>query len=98
MIKTKSDINKHVGSLIRKLRVEHGLSGKELGDMIGISQQQISRYERAKSDISLNTLVKIAAGFNYTLLQFIIEMDAIALNETQDNKFIFERKNTFELF
>ncbi|MEM8201704.1 helix-turn-helix transcriptional regulator, partial [Morganella morganii] len=46
-----------VGALIRKLRKEKRMSGVDLGAELGISQQQISRYENATSEISVSTLI-----------------------------------------
>ncbi|MEM7862776.1 helix-turn-helix transcriptional regulator, partial [Morganella morganii] len=55
-----------VGALIRKLRKEKRMSGVDLGAELGISQQQISRYENATSEISVSTLINILAVFNIT--------------------------------
>lgn len=40
------NVNQIVGKEIRKRRKELGLSGAELAGLVGISQQQVSRYER----------------------------------------------------
>lgn len=39
-------INSEIGEFIRMIRIKKGLTGAELGKLIGVSQQQISRYER----------------------------------------------------
>lgn len=39
--------------LIKKLRLEHGLSGEQLAKLINVSQQQISRYEREVTELKL---------------------------------------------
>ncbi|HAT3810928.1 helix-turn-helix domain-containing protein [Morganella morganii] len=59
-----------VGALIRKLRKEKRMSGVDLGAELGISQQQISRYENATSEISVSTLINILAVFNITPVEF----------------------------
>ena len=59
-----------VGALIRKLRKEKRMSGVDLGAELGISQQQISRYENATSEISVSTLINILAVFNITPAEF----------------------------
>lgn len=59
-----------IGALIRKLRKEKRMSGVELGVKLGISQQQISRYENATSEISVSTLINILAVFNITPAEF----------------------------
>lgn len=39
-------LNPPLGSMIRKLRVERGLSQRELAKLLGISQKTVSSYER----------------------------------------------------
>lgn len=46
------------------------MSGVDLGAELGISQQQISRYENATSEISVSTLINILAVFNITPAEF----------------------------
>ncbi|HEI9844726.1 TPA: helix-turn-helix transcriptional regulator [Morganella morganii] len=59
-----------VGALIRKLRKEKRMSGVDLGAELGISQQQISCYENATSEMSVSTLINILAVFNITPVEF----------------------------
>lgn len=53
------------------LRKMNGYSGKYLADMIGVSQQQISRYESAKTNITMETLVLILDILNCSLDNFL---------------------------
>ncbi|MBQ0668234.1 helix-turn-helix domain-containing protein, partial [Providencia rettgeri] len=41
----KENIYALLGNYLRKARVSKGLSGNELGSVIHLSQQQVSRYE-----------------------------------------------------
>lgn len=41
-----------MGAEIARLRREKALSGKELGDLVGLSQQQISRYENGVCEMT----------------------------------------------
>lgn len=63
-----------VGVLIRTLRKEKGMSGVDLGVAIGISQQQVSRYENAKSEISITTVFNILSVFNMTPTEFFTRL------------------------
>lgn len=45
-----------VGKKIRDFRIEKGMSGAELGKMLNLSQQQISRYERGINKITVDLL------------------------------------------
>ncbi|MEX9821319.1 helix-turn-helix domain-containing protein [Providencia vermicola] len=54
------NVNQIVGKEIRKRRKSLGLSGIELADLVGVSQQQISRYERGECNITLDNLLNLA--------------------------------------
>ncbi|MGO2347304.1 MAG: helix-turn-helix domain-containing protein, partial [Providencia sp.] len=54
---TKDHIAIAIGYELSKLRKLRNLSGKKLAEMIDISQQQISRYERGTCRINTDTLV-----------------------------------------
>ncbi|MCW2257476.1 transcriptional regulator with XRE-family HTH domain [Providencia alcalifaciens] len=65
------NINQIVGKEIRKRRKNLGLSGMELADLIGISQQQISRYERGECNITLENLFSLAIALEVSLIYFL---------------------------
>lgn len=50
------DIIKQTGTFLRTARIERSLTGTELGNLLKISQQQVSRYETGKSNITINML------------------------------------------
>lgn len=54
---------------IRTARKEKKLTQKELGTMLGISQQQIAQYETGKRHPKLGTLQKIAVALEVPLYQ-----------------------------
>ena len=49
-----------IGSKLRKLRILMGISQEELGDYIGVSFQQIQKYEKGQSKITASKLFEIA--------------------------------------
>lgn len=49
---------------IEKLRRTKGISQKELAEKVKISQQELSRIERGKRNITIDTLFKISSGFD----------------------------------
>ncbi|ARK13042.1 helix-turn-helix transcriptional regulator [Fibrella sp. ES10-3-2-2] len=54
-----TDIKVQIGNMIRQAREKKGLTLKELGEKIGSSESTVSRYEKGKINISLDTLTKI---------------------------------------
>jgi transcriptional regulator with XRE-family HTH domain len=52
--------DKHVGTRIRTRRVELGLSQSALADALGITFQQIQKYEKGSNRVSASRLQKIS--------------------------------------
>jgi len=57
-------IDVHVGKLLRAYRLATGISQDELGAALGISFQQIQKYERAMNRLSASKLVEAARAMN----------------------------------
>lgn len=62
------------GALIRQYRRELGLTGKQLGDRVGMSQQHVLRYERSNTELTLSKVGLFAAALGLTFPQFIHEL------------------------
>jgi len=56
MIFDDNQLTKLAGALFKNLRKQNGISEKELAMLLNVSQQQISRYEHGKTQL---TIVKI---------------------------------------
>lgn len=54
----------HVGQMIRAQRRLVGLSQSDLADAIGVSFQQVQKYEKASNRVSASMLVAIAKALN----------------------------------
>lgn len=52
---------------LRKLREQHNLTTRELGEIVGVSNATVSRYETGKRDPDLNIAYKMAQHFGVTL-------------------------------
>lgn len=64
------DANPLVGNRIQVKRKEQGVTATALAKQIGLSQQQLSRYERGTNRINLTHLVKIAGLLNTPIAWF----------------------------
>lgn len=49
-----------IGELIRKRRKELGLSQEQLSEMVGVSYQQIQRYENGNSMLNVENIQRLA--------------------------------------
>ena len=67
-----------VGKRISDLRFARGLTAKELGEKIGVSQSYISLIENDKRRINVPLLGKIAAVFSLSLAQILSEANTVA--------------------
>lgn len=57
-------LDKHIGSRIRQRRKDIGLTQGELAQIIGISHQQIQRYESGENPLSMSRVLEIANILN----------------------------------
>ncbi|MEI9751798.1 helix-turn-helix transcriptional regulator [Moellerella wisconsensis] len=68
-------VSKIIGKKITYYRKMHGVSLDKLAKVIGVSQQQQSRYERGINRINLDRLNQYAKIFNIPLKDFFILND-----------------------
>ena len=81
----KTDI--HIGRRVRERRVAMGLSQSELAEGLGISFQQVQKYESGANRISgsriwdIATLLRVPVGFFFDGLE--ISLDATAEDQAE---------------
>ncbi|HRO11293.1 helix-turn-helix transcriptional regulator [Amaricoccus sp.] len=61
MAKSASEIDRHVGNMIRRRREALGLSQGRLGRHLGVTFSQIQKYEKGMNRIGAGRLYQIAA-------------------------------------
>ena len=66
-IKEDSEIPNTTGEKIRIMRQKRKLSQRQLGEKVGMSQQQIGQYETGTRIPKTETLVKLAAALDCTI-------------------------------
>ena len=59
-----------IGRQIRRLREAHGMSQAELGGRLGISFQQVQKYERGTNRISAGRLFEVAQILDVAVSRF----------------------------
>lgn len=55
------------GERIAAARKAKGMSQRRLGELVGVSQQAISKYESPNGDIDGDTLISLAAALGVTI-------------------------------
>src|SRR5215467_14082693 len=59
--KTPNPIDKHVGARVRMRRMMVGMSQEKLGDALGLTFQQVQKYEKGTNRIGASRLQQIAS-------------------------------------
>ena len=59
--RSRSAVDAHVGGRIQKRRIAAGLTLRQLGRMIDISEGQVHKFERAKNRVPVGLLYQIAS-------------------------------------
>ena len=58
--KSPSPVDRHVGSRVRMRRMLIGMSQEKLGEMLGLTFQQVQKYEKGTNRIGASRLQQIA--------------------------------------
>jgi transcriptional regulator with XRE-family HTH domain len=72
--KTDIAIDRAVGARIKNLRLRNKLSQTALGEQIGVTFQQIQKYENGTNRISAGRLVQLAKFFGVPVAAFYSEV------------------------
>ena len=65
-----SPIDVHVGGRVRLRRTLLGMSQEKLGDALGLTFQQVQKYEKASNRVSASKLFEIAAALKTSTAYF----------------------------
>jgi transcriptional regulator with XRE-family HTH domain len=66
MVNRLGDLHKIVGTNVAKARKKAGLSQKELAAVVGVNKQTIWRIEAGSTNVTLETIGKLAAALTVT--------------------------------
>lgn len=81
-----SKVDQKVGQRIKQRRKEMHLTVAALSEMIGISSQQLSRYERGENKINLEHFILIAERLHTPMSWFFVDFE-ISLAENFRSKY-----------
>ncbi len=78
--------NKMIGHGIRQRREQLNISQERLGEMIGVTYQQIQKYEKGTNRVSAERLSNIADILNVPISFFFESAREFRVSEDLDNK------------
>lgn len=73
-----------IGDRIKVLRQGRKLSQKQVGEKIGMSQQQIGQYETGVRVPKMETLVKLAAALDCTIFDLVDNWEDFSIEDQKD--------------
>ncbi len=79
-----SPVDVHVGAQLRVRRTLLGMSQTTLGDAIGVTFQQVQKYERGTNRISASRLFDLSAVLDVPVEYFFEEMPAQGGGKTKE--------------
>lgn len=80
--RSANSVDSHVGSRVRLRRLELGLSQEKLADQLGITFQQVQKYERGTNRIGASRLHQIALVLQSPITYFFEGASETALPRT----------------
>lgn len=66
-----ADLDARLGATIRQKRILLGLSQEALGKLLGVTFQQIQKYEKGKNQVSFARLVELAAALSTSVTELV---------------------------
>jgi len=78
------DVEKHIGQKIKILRISHKMSQKALAEKLGITYQQVQKYEMGMNRVSVVRIWQLCQIFSVRP-DFLFE-DLLNLDEKQNPK------------
>jgi transcriptional regulator with XRE-family HTH domain len=85
-VKAPSPVDKHVGGRVRLRRREIGMTQEELAERLGITYQQIQKYEKGTNRIGASRLHQVAGVLGVPVPWFFFGM-AKQLGESEPDPF-----------
>lgn len=70
-----------IGQRIRQYRLQRGLTQMELAERIGVSYQQVQKYEQDRSQITLQRLYRLAEALDVPLVALVVERRGSRVSE-----------------
>jgi transcriptional regulator with XRE-family HTH domain len=95
--RASGDVDKRVGQRLRQLRMQIGLSQQEIALTLGVSFQQIQKYEKGVNRVSAARLIELA-DLLHTTPHDLLGYDASAFDKSSHNSFNTEAYKLVQAF
>ena len=98
MARSFNPVDINVGKRLRKRRVELGMTQLAIGEILGLSFQQIQKYESGANRVSASRLFDISKSLDVEVGYFFCGVEGVAIDgalnlpETDDSKIMSGRE------
>ena len=75
-VRKPNDVDAHVGARLRQRRMLLGISQEQLAEMLGLTFQQVQKYERGTNRVSASRLFQLARALDTPITWFFEDMEA----------------------
>jgi transcriptional regulator with XRE-family HTH domain len=82
------NINRIIGEKLKTLRKHRNITQEELANAIGLTYQQIQKYEKGENRISCDTLIKCAQFLNIDLFYFFSDFNTANDQQIDFNQYL----------
>lgn len=86
-------VDQQVGRNIRKLRKDRGESQETLAAALGLTFQQVQKYERGANRVSASKLVAIAKHYQVPVALFFEGIDGLAENTDEHRALVARQRD-----
>ncbi len=96
------DRDRVIGLRVKAYRDIKGMSQTELGESVGVTFQQIQKYESGKNKVSVSRLIDMCKILNVSLMNFVSGLDKaenaqiIAVSDVKQDKIIHDPERNKE--
>ncbi len=72
------DIDKNIGSIIKTRRTQLGYSQEALANIIGVTFQQVQKYEKGSNSLNAARLLQMAKALKMSVSAFFADSEIVA--------------------
>ena len=79
-------IDQKIGQVMRARRATLGLSQQVIGERIGVTFQQVQKYENGSNALTLSRLYDVAAALEWNVMSMLTESESAASHSNQKTR------------
>jgi len=86
--RSANEVDRFVGARIRARRLEIGISQDRLADMVGVTFQQIQKYEKGVNRVSASTLYRVCEALGVSVTSLMPQPTTAAVTTESEPTFL----------